>query len=403
MGNNLIEEANYNLDYIDDFMKAEYEDSLKKNYFSSKKLNTIEIEEGIILPVLKTDVYNTSKGAGGVIDKNQKYIKCSAQMAYNMKNRVYGQYAICEEEIEFINENVVYANFFYKHWGHFIIEIIARLWYLLDESRKKKLKVVFTTELNDNNIAIDGNYKEFLNLFGILDENILLINKPTKFKKVVVPECSIYPGKYYTKEYKEILKKVSDNVSTANNIPPKIYLSRSNFKKARKKEIGEKEIEKFFNKNGFYSISPEKLTLTEQIQFYRDSKELACFNGTLSHNIMFANDKKNIIIINKTYKLNKHQALINQAKKANVIYLDLHISLFPIAYGKGPFILTINDNLKRFAYDRNYDLKFSMILYLKNICKKIWYIIRYLKTYKLKIYDDKNINSKELLKFYILK
>ena len=118
---------------------------------------------------------------------------------------------------------------------------------------------------------------------------------------------------------------------------------------------------------------------------------------------MFTNEEKDIIIINKTYKLNKHQEIINQAKKAKVTYLDLHISLFPVAYGKGPFVMVINKNLQRFAQDRTYDLKIKIIQKIKKIYKKVWYLVQYLKIYKFKIYDDGKTNWKELFKFYILK
>jgi len=392
-----------NLKYIDDFTKKEYEEISQEDYFLNKELSVTEVENGIILPVLNTNKYNTSKGAGGVIDKELNYIESSAQLAYNMKNRVYGKYDIENEKIEYDNETVIYGNFFYKHWGHFIIDIVSRLWYLLEDNSENKAKIVFTTMINDEKTKIDGNYKEFLNLFGISDDRILLINKPTKFKKIIIPECSIYPGKYYTKEYIKIFEKVRDSVKGNQNIPEKIYLSRSKFKKAKEKEIGEKEIEKFFNNNGYYSISPEQLTLTEQVQFFTDSREIVCISGTLPHNIMFANEGKDIIIINKTYKLNKHQEIINQAKKANVTYLDLHISLFPVAYGKGPFIMTINKNLQRFAKDRTYNLEIIITQKIKNIYKKVWYLIQYLKIYKFKIYDDGKTNWKELFKFYILK
>lgn len=400
--NNFMMQKN-NLKYIDDFIKKEYDEISHEDYFINKKLIVDEVEDGIILPVLKTNEYNTSKGAGGVIDKEFNYIESSAQLAHNMKNRVYGKYNIENEKIEYNNETVIYGNFFYKHWGHFIIDILSRLWYLLEDNSENKTKIAFTTMINDESTKIDGNYKEFFNLFGISDDRILLINKPTKFKKVIIPECSIYPGKYYTKEYIKIFEKVSNSVQINYNIPEKIYLSRSKFKKAREKEIGEKEIEKFFNNNGYYSISPEQMTLTEQIQFFRDSKEIVCISGTLPHNVMFANEGKDIIIINKTYKLNKHQEIINQAKKANVTYLDLHISLFPVAYGKGPFIMTINNNLQSFAQDRTYDLKIRITQKVKNIYKKVWYLVQYLKIYNFKIYDDGKTNWKELFKFYILK
>ena len=179
-----------NLKYIDDFMKKEYEEISQEDYFLNKELSVTEVEDGIILPVLNTNKYNTSKGAGGVIDKELNYIESSAQLAYNMKNRVYGKYDIENEKIEYDNETVIYGNFFYKHWGHFIIDIVSRLWYLLEDNSENKAKIVFTTMINDEHTKIDGNYKEFLNLFGISDDRILLINKPTKFKKIIIPECS---------------------------------------------------------------------------------------------------------------------------------------------------------------------------------------------------------------------
>ena len=111
--NNFMMKKN-NIKYIDDFMSKEYKEISQKDYFLDKELNVVEIEDGIILPVIKTNKYNTSKGAGGVIDKEFNYIESSAQLAYNMKNRVYGKYNIDNEKIEYNNETVIYGNFFYK-------------------------------------------------------------------------------------------------------------------------------------------------------------------------------------------------------------------------------------------------------------------------------------------------
>ena len=319
-----------------------------------------------------------------------------------MKNRIYGGYNIDMNNIKYIDEEVMYGNFFYKHWGHFIIDIVNRLWYLVKYQKINKIKIIFTTYINSN-IKIDGNYRKFLNLFGIKDENIILINEPTKFKKVIIPESSIYPGKYYTNEYIDIFNKVSENVEISSDIDKKIYLSRRNFKKAKNKEKGEEDIEKFFNMNGYISVSPEKIPLEKQIQYFRDSEEIVCINGTLSHNFIFANENKKSVIINKTYKLNKNQEMINQAKKIDVTYIDSHISLLPIAYGKGPFILNFNENLIQFAKDREYNYNKSIIKDIRKKFYKIWYILKYINIYHFKIYRDKSIKWKELFRKYIFK
>lgn len=386
------------LKYIDSFSKHRYELENLKKYYSKRKLNVISENNATILPVRSDSNSKASKGAGGVIDSNGHYIESSAQLAFGMKDRVYGAYDV-EGKVEYIDEEVVYLNYFYKHWGHFIIDIVSRMWFLFNN--EKKYKVVFTTDFEKNE-TINGPFLDFLILFGIPKENIIILNKPTQFKKVIIPDVSIYPGKYYTKEYKDIFDHVVKNTNLNKEVPSKIYLSRANFKKASVKERGEREIEGFFNDNGYVSIIPEQLTLEEQIQYYYLADEIVCLSGTLPHNLVFSKDSQKIIILNKTYKLNKNQELINQVKKAKVTYIDIHISIFPIAYGKGPFILKLNNNLKRFAIERNYKFKLNHIYKIKNIYKKIWYLFVYFKTYH-KVYEDKGIDQKKLWRYYIFK
>ncbi len=386
--------------YIDDLSKKQYISESKKQYYSKKKLHVDIIDRGIVLPVSMKDGVHTSQGAGGVIYESGEYVQSSAQLAYNMIDRVNGSYDISNYDVEYIDETVVYLNFFYKHWGHFIIDIVSRLWYV--QGKENKYKVVFTSKLFQQ-MDIDGNYLEFMNLFGIKTENIIILDKPTQFKKVIVPEVSIYPGKYFTKEYKSIFEKVCNKVKKDKNIPKKIYLSRRFFEKSKSKDRGERSVEKFFNQNNYISIYPEKLSLIEQIKYYKSCDEFACLSGTLPHNLIFSHDRCKVVIINKTYKLNKNQELINQVKKAKIIYIDCHISLLPVAYGKGPFIITSNDNLKNYAKDEHYIYKKNNLLFINNLYNKIWYIFKYFKIYKFRIYKDSNVPYKQLFKNYILK
>lgn len=389
----------YNMNYLDDLMKIEYIKEDKRKYFKNKKLKVEKVYNGIILPAYKEGNKNASQGAGGVIDSNNKYIKLSAQLAHNMVDRVNKKYNISKYDVTYINETVVYLNHFYKHWGHFLIDIISRMWYIIQNPNK--YKVVFTDKLGGCE-KIEGNYLELLKIFGLKEENIIYIDHPTRFKKIIIPECSIYPGKYFTKEFKKIFKHISNNVEDNIKIPEKIYLSRSLFKKSLEKEIGESSIEKFFNDNDYVSIHPERLPLREQIQYYKNSKEIVCINGTLSHNIVFSRDKTKIIIINKTYKLNKNQELINQLKNANVTYIDCHISLFPISYGKGPFIIVNNNNLKRFAKENNLKWKKTKLSFIKNLYYILWYIVKYFKKYN-KIQTDDKIKTIDIFKYYLLR
>lgn len=366
------------LDYIDDLSKKDYINEKKKQYFNNKSCKSIKVKYGIVLPLKNFKSDKNTKNRGGVLDKNLKYIESSAMLAHNMINRVKGKYKIDLKKLQYINEEVVYINAFYEHWGHFLVDIVSRLWYVIKNPNKYKI-VFIVDEFSD--IKIDGNYLEFLELFGINKENIIIVNSPTRFKSIIIPDVSIYPGKYYTKEYKKIFDVLFKKIDYNPKIPKKIYLSRVKYRKAKSKEKGEKNIEKLFNRNGYTTIYPEAMTLKDQIAYYKSCDEMVCINGTLSHNILFANDGVNIIIINKTYKMNKNQGLINQVKKANSTYIDCHISIYPISYGKGPFIIVKSIKMKKYAKDHNMKWNDDYFLPIKKIYYRLWYLRDYRKKY----------------------
>ena len=150
-------------------------------------------DNATILPAVKFDDYDVSHGRGGVMDENGKYVELSKQKA-----RVQGYYNPSKYGIEESNETVVYCGFFNKVWGHFITEVVSRLWYALKNDNSVDA-YVFIDSL-DGNKKFSGNYLEFLKLLGIADK-VRIINKPTKFKKVIVPEEGLVYNDHFTQEF----------------------------------------------------------------------------------------------------------------------------------------------------------------------------------------------------------
>mgnify|MGYP000243600874 CR=1 FL=1 len=75
---------------------------------------------------------------------------------------------------------------------------------------------------------------------------------------------------------------------TFKNIKEKLYFSRRKFGKAAATEFGEEYIEQCFNQNGYESLGPETLTLREQIYVWNHAEAIACMNGTIPLNVVFA-------------------------------------------------------------------------------------------------------------------
>lgn len=351
------------------FKNSDYFENSKSDFMINKKLEVMEFKNAVILPIKRKK--GLLFGCGGVTC-DEEYLSISAQLGYNMMDRVNGAYEVKNENIEHVNKTVVYINYFRKHWGHFLMDVVGRLWYALDSD--KDTLFVYTVDSEGEN-EISGNYLEFLELLGIERNQLVKINRPTSFDKVVIPESSIYPGKYYTQEYREIFKRVTYQAIKKikdSGIPKfldvkKVYCSRSNFAPAKRRENGEHFIEEVFNNNGYSSVYMETLTLTQQIYILNNADSVAALSGSLPHNLLFVQQHNNFIILNKTYLFNLHQSMINQITSAVIKEVDVFVAPMPVTYGQGPFIIRITNDFVDFCavndiaceYEPNERLKFT--------------------------------------------
>lgn len=347
--------------YLDEFTQNDFYKLSTKKYLLKKQLEVKVIDNGVVLPPKSNDSkivdkFNNSNlliGKGGIVDARGRYLNISSQKAEGMKDRVVGAYNFDESELRISEEKVIYLNYFIKQWGHFLLDVVGRLWYPLQQDSETKIAY---TCFSGEDSKIEGNYLEFFNLLGIDESRLLLVNKPTQFKQVIVPESSILPGSYYTSEYKEIFNKLVRNVKGRKPELKnrKIYCSRSKLQVAKNKEFGESKIEKIFLNNGYSPIYPETMTLSDQIKALRSADVVVMSSGSLAHNLLFIDRGIEVFILNKTYRMNLHQFLINEISEAKVKFVDFYIAPLPVLYGYGPFLMDITKSLRNFFDDNNF-------------------------------------------------
>lgn len=339
-----------------------------------------ESQNVVILPFLYLGS-GAIRRAGGVLNDREEYIEESGSRKGYLK---YGRaYQYDNSNIEFVNEEVIWFGYFYSHWGHFIIELIGRMWFLLENYNGQK--IIYISQDGDE---FGGVFLEFMNYLGVAAEKIVKITKPIAFAKIIIPDYAATEY-YYSSQYIKLLDKVIANSDYENCTFPKyenIYLSRKKVSDSKIKDFGEKEIEKQFEKNGFVSVSPEKLSLREQINLWNRTRNIACINGTLPLNIVFNRTKINLVVLNKTDIV--HEALISIHKvfnKSNIIYIDVFYEKYKSLtknIGVGPFFLYRSSKFSEFLKDNHYkgfrDASFH------NLRMKAYYV-----KYKIyKIYGD---------------
>ena len=281
------------------------------------------------------------------------------------------------DEIEITEKHVIYFGAFHDHWGHFLIEMVTRCWYLCQEIDWNKWYVAYIRKDDTCHCRMGGTYREFLELLGVPTQRIIEVEKPTQFASVIVPEISNEAGHYYTDAYVDIFDRIRDAVEEDLAGYEKVYFTRQKTGRLRDTQMGERSVCRLFKKNGYRVVAPERMTLRRQIQILKSCKLMVAIEGTLMHNIMFASNGIKLIVINRKCGINSYQTCINQARRADVTYIDAHLSFFPV-FSEGPYLFYRSAALLRYAKEHGFrrGIKKENTFCLTG--KLIWYFLRYL-------------------------
>ena len=327
------------------------------------------VKNGIVLPF-------TCDNKGGVCDANGDFLPESKLDGEWLK--IGGGYSINEFENE--KKKVIYLGFCVNHWGHFIIDCLGRAW-ILSKPEFSNYDIVFLSKKG----TIEGNYLEFFELLGVDRSRFIDVKKNTRFDEIVIPHCAnilTEPSLYYC-PFAEILRKNNfPNVDEKN-----VYLSRRHLTKARKSEIGEKDIEQIFVQNGYKVCYPEEMSLRQQITLFQKCSQIACINGTIPLNGIFGRNDLRLIVMNKVSLAHNNLYVVSKMSKISPIYINVFkepIPGYPKSLGVGPFWMIVSSELKDFLRNngmRECNVKFY---FLKNLFNYPYYIFLFIKIYFVK-------------------
>ena len=239
-----------------------------KDHIEKTKPYVVKVKNGIILPERPGDL---PWGLGGCLDEAGNLIpESTVNGAYG------GKYNFDENSIEKLDETVVLIPMIPKHWGHFIIDVISRLWIFLDDRFDTKNLKIYYCAFGWGEKKLSGNYLRFMEYLGIADR-LIQVDHPIQAKEVWVPSFTMSYRISCNEEYKVPVEYVIQKVLASDkvkNLEPyeKIYFTRTHFATSQLKEIGEIDIEKTMQSNGYHILSPEKLNFEEQIYYIHQCK-----------------------------------------------------------------------------------------------------------------------------------
>lgn len=345
-------------------------------HLRKEKRRVLELESAVILP--------TNGRKGGVVDSSGRFVSESAYADSDLV--LWGGYYDVDCDIEEIHEPVIFIGQMQGHWGNFLFDCMARMWFVLQDGHSYRLAYCgMNIEANALGKVGTG-YCEFMGLLGIRPERLIEVRQPTRFSKVLVPEIAVFPGTFYTNEFRTVFDQavcaVNDlrkNNTFAWKAFDKIYLTRRRMTAC--KETGEQQIERLFEKNGFQVIAPETMSVAEQIYIFSHCNVFASLEGTTSHNILFAQDAVKHIILRKQDYANTRQLLFDEVKGITPDYIDVFYEPFhgfPLSHDAGPFWIGVTCALRKWAVLNGYLLSANdrIRIGFADVCNSVLYCLK---------------------------
>ena len=201
-----------------------------------------------------------------------------------------------------IDEEVVYLGWLFTHYGHFLMQSLSRVWFLaeLDPS----IKVVFHHSSAAWPRLADWT-KRMLTAFGVPPERILILNAPTRLRRLIVPEPLFEPRSVaddqtvrvheaMAQPYQDVASRIAAGVKPSTQ---PVYLSRRRLPSSQRLMIGEDQLEELMQRNGVRIAYPERMPFEEQVRLINSHADIISNAGSAAQNVLFALHKPRLHLL----------------------------------------------------------------------------------------------------------
>lgn len=341
-----------------------YKEAVAKNYFYNRTLEVQEIDLGIAMPY--NDGYNQNI-YGGVYKNGSLEVVAGMDSEKPYENF----YPNKIENLTYIDESVILCGNHHVHFGHILLIAISRLWYIIQNPQDKRKVIFIGCEIygkwGESATLTKECYCEFLKLFGIDENRIIFIEKPTQFKHITCPEESLNHNRWeveglgYTKEYPLIyctFAKNANKLCAKEQTFNKIYLSHSKWgHRPEQHFLNEQIYEEFFKNRGYAIIYPEEFSITKMAYLMSNAKEVATTMGTTAHFALLCKPNTTFIVLTRecnSFPPLEIQCLIHQAMNLNWFIVNANHNYLPSFFqnsGWGVANFAFTNDFKEFCED----------------------------------------------------
>lgn len=184
-------------------------------------------------------------------------------------------------------------------YGHWLIDLLPKLYKLQQELNFSKLKIVLPRDIPSYSL-------DFLKMLGLDETSVLYFDPASEIlecAEVILPtKCRIIDGSwlapYVGMMYDEIAGRIEESDT---DLPKRLYLSRRRLKKQFRKLVNREEVSEMILSYGFTEIFPEDYSLEEQLKLYKNAELMVGEFGSALHNSLFSSKDLKVISLQSSH------------------------------------------------------------------------------------------------------
>lgn len=190
----------------------------------------------------------------------------------------------------------LYLGWFFNHYGHFIMESLARCWPLLQNEPFDG----YLFHLHDRAAQPSARLLEFFTLLEIPKDKIHFVTEPLVVEELHLPTQQAILGAGMALVMVQLyrhLGRLAWKKSGCPATPDKLYLSRRLLPPAQRRALNEASLERRFIERGYQVLHPQLLDLTRQLSLFYHATHFAGLEGTGLHNLLFSRNPEKVWLL----------------------------------------------------------------------------------------------------------
>ena len=234
------------------------------------------LEKAVVVPPLENGLVQqtgvlTAKGApvpGGALWRNGRALTPPPEMP--------------EGKIATRKGTWLWGGVLWMHFGHFMVESLARLW-ALEEVGEEIDGILFVPKRPRNGSEVLDYQRALVAAMGT-DKPLVCVEAPERVERLIVPGQGFGLGAMVggTDAFRAAVSRRFGRDIPAEG-PEKLYISRSLLPSGRGNLIGEAELEAHLAADGYTIYHPEKHDIRHQIATYKAARKVVAAEGSALH------------------------------------------------------------------------------------------------------------------------